>query len=76
MKNNIKKHLKEFLITVVGITSFLALVAFLSFLLLPSLKVKIINDQVIRAFEIILFVFICCVSVYLIYRNLKKSKKY
>jgi Mn2+/Fe2+ NRAMP family transporter len=71
-----KTKLKEFLFTVSVIMGFLSLVALLSFLLIPSLKVKISNDQIIRAFEIILFVFVCSVSVCLIYCNLKRLKKH
>jgi hypothetical protein len=71
-----KTKLKEFLFTIAVIAGFLSLVGFLSFLLIPSLKVKISNDQIIRAFEIILFVFVCSVSVCLIYYNLKRSKKH
>jgi uncharacterized membrane protein (DUF485 family) len=71
-----KTKLKEFLFTISVIAGFLLLIAFLSFLLIPSLKVKISNDQIIRAFEIIIFVFVCSVSVCLIYCNLKRSKKH
>jgi hypothetical protein len=71
-----KTKLKELLFTISIIILFVALVAALSFLLIPSLKIHINSEELLKAFQAILFVFICSVSVCLIYCNLKRSKKH